>query len=206
MKWIGITGGIATGKSQVATFIREKGFVVLDADSIARNALSPDTEVYSKVLSEFGNQVLAPDGIQVDREILANIVFKNKERLSLLESLIHPFVKEYVEKEKERLKSDGHSILFYDVPLLFEKNMEKDFDTIILVAASEINQVERMKKRNQWSEPQISLRIKSQMPLSDKIQKSNFVIHNEGSLESLKEKVSQVLGRLAKPSINNSGL
>ncbi len=196
MKWIGLTGGLGTGKSTVAKILREFGCVVLDADRMAADVITSGTTGLRSVVQRFGNDFLLSNG-QLDRKKMSREVFGNPEALSDLEAIIHPLVKVEVERHKELEKRKGSDLLFYDVPLLYEKNIS-GFDAVVVVASSYENQKLRIRQRNPWSEDEINNRLKSQLPLSQKIQKANYVIFNDGTLENLKIEVEKLLATLKK--------
>ncbi len=196
MKWIGLTGGLGTGKSTVAKVLREHSCVVLDADRMAADVIAPGTAGLRSVVQRFGNDFLLSDG-QLDREKMSREVFGNPEALLDLEAIIHPLVKAEVERHKELEKRKGSDLIFYDVPLLYEKNIS-GFDAVVVVASSYENQKLRIRQRNTWSEDEINNRLKSQLPLSQKIQKANYVIFNDGTLENLKIEVEKLLATLKK--------
>ncbi len=195
MKWIGLTGGIASGKSTVAGLLESLGFQVVNADKLAHQALDRGTNVYDEVVKLFGNSILDSKK-EVDRKKLGSIVFTDKNKLILLEKLIHPFVQEKARGERLRIEKQGAKFAFYDVPLLFEKNLEGQFDQIVVVACDENLQCERLKKRNGLNEAEINARLASQIPLSEKTKKTKFVIHNNSSIEELKNETEKVLKKL----------
>ncbi len=196
MKWIGLTGGLGTGKSTVAKVLREHSCVVLDADRMAADVIAPGTAGLRSVVQRFGSDFLLSDG-QLDREKMSREVFGNSEALLDLEAIIHPLVKAEVERHKELEKRKGSDLIFYDVPLLYEKNIS-GFDAVVVVASSYENQKLRIRQRNTWPEDEINNRLKSQLPLSQKIQKANYVIFNDGTLENLKIEVEKLLATLKK--------
>lgn len=192
MKWIGLTGGIASGKSTVAKILREQGYPVVDADILAREAVKPNSSGYQEVLSQFGNEILNPQG-EIDRQKLGQIVFSDLEKLSQLEAIIHPIVRGLQNKKRHELDQKGVEYAFYDVPLLFEKNLNDQFDHVVVVFGSRAHQVERMKDRDGLSLEEIEDRLKSQIPLEEKKLKADFVVNNEGDLSDLKKEVLRVL-------------
>lgn len=199
MKWIGITGSIGTGKSSVAKVLRELGYQVLDADELAKKQLEIGESGYLKVLESFGKQLLNSDKT-IDRSKLAKIVFNNRNELLKLENIIHPLIQKQIQIIKNESEKNGEKILFYDVPLLFEKNMENLFDEIILVVAENEVQLQRIQKRNNWTEEEIKKRLESQMPLAQKKLKSKFIIENNGSQNDLRDQVLGVLPQILKPN------
>lgn len=194
MKWIGLTGGLGTGKSTVAKILRQLGHVVIDADSIAGQVIAPGSPGLRSVAQKFGPDFLLPTG-QLDRARLGQEVFSRPRALADLENIIHPLVKVETQLQKEAAFKNGAKIAFYDVPLLFEKNIS-GFDAIVVVTTSEANQKIRVAQRNTWSEAEINNRLKSQLPLSLKIQKADHVIQNDGSLQALETAVKDLLKKL----------
>lgn len=184
MRWIGLTGGIASGKSTVAAILRSRGFSVVDADELARRAVTKDSVGLKSIVKKFGSEILTKDG-EMNRTLVGQKVFADKKALLDLENIVHPIVRDLAEEERQKLKKQNAEIAFYDVPLLFEKKMEKNFDAILLVVAEESHQVERIKKRDSLSEEEIFRRLGAQIPLKDKINKADFIIHNTGSLDDL---------------------
>lgn len=197
MKWIGITGSIGTGKSTVSQIIREMGFEVLDADKIALEQLKKGSSAYPQIVKLFGQEILSSDN-EIDRKKLAQKVFGNHENLTKLEQIIHPLVQSDVEAKKNIFKSRGDKIAFYDVPLLFEKNLQTRFDAVLLVACDQDIQIERIKKRNSWSDEEIMKRLNSQMPLKDKIKLSTHILFNNADLQSLKNTTIDLVNKLLK--------
>ncbi|MGZ5278560.1 MAG: dephospho-CoA kinase [Pseudobdellovibrionaceae bacterium] len=195
MKWFGLTGGIASGKSSVSQILKDEGFAVVDADMIARQVVETGSAGLKAVVDQFGAGVLRPDG-SLDRKVLGQMVFGSPEKLLQLENILHPLVRQETLKQRQSLQSAGHAFTFYDVPLLFEKRMQKDFDGILVVAASEQLQCQRMKMRDQLSDSEIQSRLQAQLPLTEKIKQATWVIHNNGSLQDLKKATLQVLEKI----------
>jgi dephospho-CoA kinase len=195
--WIGLTGGIASGKSQVSKILRAKGYPVIDADEISRNLSKKDTAGYLQIVSEFGQDLLDSNQ-DIDRVRLGQLVFSDKTKLVKLENILHPLVRQEVEKQKQEYLSQGKSVVFYDVPLLFEKNMQNDFDWIVLVATHPENQIQRLCRRNCLSQAEAQLRIQAQRPMSEKIKLANWIIENNSTLEDLNEQVEKCLQALKK--------
>ncbi len=194
MKWIGLTGGLGTGKSTVAKLLREQGYVVLDADKLAGQVIAQGTPGLKSVIQRFGKDFLLENG-ELNREKMSQEVFLNSTSLRDLENIIHPLVKVEVLRQKEIERSKGSKLVFYDVPLLFEKNIS-DFDAVVVVACSEENQRAQIQKRNNWSENEINNRLKNQWPLSHKIQKADYVIYNNGTFEDLNLEVIKIVTNL----------
>ena len=185
MKWVGLTGGIASGKSTVAEILRNLGYVVIDADIQSRLASQPGTPGFKEIVQTFGEEILSSGG-EIDRRKLGMIVFSDKKKRDQLESILHPRIQDSVRKEKARLSKEGIHLAFYDIPLLFEKNLEKQFDLTVLVLATPGKQVERMRTRNSLTEDEIRLRLNSQLPMFEKEKRADVIISNNGSLEELR--------------------
>lgn len=191
MLWVGLTGCMGCGKSTVGDYYKSLGYPVISADEVVKN-LYKEKEILLEIIKAFD---LDPGLKSKDLiNLLSKTVFKDKEKLSILESILHPKVKERVIELRKNLKT---KVAFYDVPLLFEKNMERSFDYIITVGSSKEIQKERIKKRNKkWSEAEIDDRIKNQLSIEYKRVNSDFYISNDSSLDDLKIKSKKVLDRL----------
>lgn len=195
MKWIGLTGGIATGKSAVAEIFRNKGIEVIDADPIAHQALVASSPVFGSIVQTFGQDVVSSNG-SIDRQKLGAKIFADSALRLKLDAIVHPFVRTQVALLKQKLVDQGCSLAVYDVPLLFEKNMQKSFDKIIVVTCDPLLQKQRLMKRNGLSEQEALQRIGSQLPMAEKIRQADFVVENNGSLEDLKNAVQKILVQL----------
>ena len=188
---IGITGSIATGKTYVEKIIKDKGYRVIDADVIAHQALYRNTEVYQKTVVAFGDGILNKNQ-SINRNKLGRIVFQNPDKKRLLENLIHPFV---INKMRQKIAQTKKKELFFiSVPLLYEANIEKMFDFIIVVYTSEEKQLERLINRDKIDKKLALLKIASQLPLEIKKQKAHFIIDNEiDGQEQLNKKIDKIL-------------
>ena len=191
MKKIAITGNIAAGKTTVENIIKDNGYKVIDADKICHDALENDKNIISEIKNIFKNFDITDNNGNLDRIKIGNIVFKNIEYKKQLEEILHPFVKEKINIFFEQ--NINEIFVFASIPLLFETHMENNFDKIIFVAADENIRLERIIKRNNCTQTQALARIKSQMLQDKKIELSDFVINNNGSLEVLQANTNQVL-------------
>lgn len=191
MRWIGLTGGLGSGKSTVSQILTRLGAAVIDADAVVRALTDRGGAAVDAVIGEFGNAIKQPDG-SIDRKALAGLVFGNPERLSKLESILHPLVRQEVARQRAALASRGLKYAVYDVPLLFEKNMQSDFDLVVVVNSSLEQQRERVLARNQWSEDEFNRRMASQWPLTTKVSRANVVLNNTGSLRQLEQEVAKL--------------
>lgn len=195
MKWIGLTGGIASGKSTAARILREMGHSVVDADALARLVVAKNGPAYREVLSVFGPDFVDGNG-DLDRKKLGQIVFAEKKKRVQLEQIVHPKVKSLALLEKSRLETEGKNIAFYDVPLLYEKNLEAEFDAVLLIYAPESIQIERMMIRNGYSESEARERMQAQIPIEQKLLRSPHVVMNTGKIEDLKMEIKKILGEI----------
>ncbi len=192
MKWIGLTGGIASGKSTVAQELRAHGIPVIDADEIAKQVVAPGSSGLKSVVEEFGIEVLNESGA-LDRRKLGQIVFTHPECLKRLEAILHPLVRGEAHRRREQLKFQGEALAIYDIPLLFETRAEKDFDKIIVVSCTKEQQAERLRRRNSLSDGEIEERISSQLPLKTKEEGADFVIYNDRDKQHLKKEIDRLL-------------
>ncbi len=203
LKWYGLTGGIATGKSTVARLLQGRGFPVIDADQIAHQLTEKNQLGYNQIVKDFGRGILDADQ-NIDRKKLAQIIFNNSTKKDKLESILHPLIQQKVQSLKSDYKAKNFLMCFYDVPLLFEKKIETQFDAVILVYAQPEVQLQRLMARNQLTRAEAESRIKNQSPMPDKIKKSHFCLDNSTDVGDLETQVETLCAVLA--SQNNSSL
>jgi len=173
---IGLTGGVATGKSTVAAMFARCGAMVIDADVLARQVVEPDKPAWREIVKTFGKAVLNPDRT-LNRQQLGSIVFASPAKRKQLECIIHPRVaREQQRLTREAARNNPHPIVIYDVPLLFEAGIDKRVDITIVVTADRDTQIARLNKRNGLSRAEALRRIKSQMPLAQKRRQADHVI------------------------------
>ncbi|MEI7974160.1 MAG: dephospho-CoA kinase [Bdellovibrio sp.] len=190
--WIGLTGGIASGKSTVAEILRAQGCPVIDADALARLVVSPGSEALALIEKKFGSEFLDSEG-SLNREKMGSLIFSDPQARQQLECIVHPWVQKECQRLKQVYLAQGAVLIFYDVPLLFEKQMQDQFDSVVLVSAREDLQRQRLKLRSNLQENEISNRLAAQMLLSAKEATADFVIPNNTTLEDLKTKTLEVL-------------
>ena len=190
---LGITGGIATGKTAVSNILQEMGFDIIDMDIISRKVIELP-EVIKMLTKEFGTDILTNGSI--DRKKLRNAVFDSSEKVKKLNSIMHPAIIKISKEKIEHFKSMKKKLIVVVIPLLFEVNLEYLVDKILLVAASREKQTERIIKRDNTNKTDAENIINSQMPLDEKRKKSDFIIENNGSLSELREKVLEFLNNL----------
>lgn len=194
---IGLTGGIATGKTAVAQMFEEKGAKVISADEIAHELLKSGTAVREEVIKEFGKTIQKKDG-SIERQRLAEIVFCNPQKKTRLESFIHPPVIKKLKEEIKRFRSEGEGVLILEVPLLIESSSLRLVEKVLVVAAEQGTQIKRLEKRYGLERDEAMLRIKSQLPVSEKIKYANWVINTEGTLSDTKRQVDKVWNSIQK--------
>jgi dephospho-CoA kinase len=196
MKWVGLTGGLGTGKSTVSQMLVKRGIPVIDADRIAREVVEPGGPALPGIIQAFGPGILQPDG-SLDRVSVARLVFGNPAKLAQLETLIHPFVQREMQAQKKQLKDAGHLWAVYDVPLLFEKNLRSQFDYVIVVSVTDAEtQMSRLRARNGWNDEEIQKRLSSQLRIAEKAAQADFVIYNDADLSALEKKVDTMVQML----------
>lgn len=189
---VGLTGGIASGKSTVSNLFRKYGIEIVDADKVAKE-VSEKKESIEKISNIFGKDILDSDG-KIIREKLREKAFKNRELLQELNKIIHPQVMKYFKRKKEENSKD--EILIFDIPLLYEAKMEYLCDKIIVVGVDVQKQIRRVVARDGSSEELAKKIIFNQMPLDEKIKKADIVIMNDGTLDELEEKVMKIYREL----------
>lgn len=192
---IGLTGGIATGKSTVSQIVKDRGYPVICADKIAADVVKKGRPAYRKVVALFGRDIIRKDG-ELDRKKIARRVFKDARLKQKLEAIIHPEVANQINDHIRRLRGQNVPLIFLDVPLLFEAGMEALCNKTICIASTQHLQIERLKKYRGMTHAHALDRIRSQMPLEHKIQKADFVIWNNKSKTELKEETDKLLKKL----------
>nr|WP_309099702.1 dephospho-CoA kinase [Fredinandcohnia onubensis] len=188
---IGLTGGIASGKSTVSQMFKEAGIVVVDADVIARKVVEVGEEAYEQIVQSFGKDILLPDET-IDRQKLGSVVFFDEEKRLLLNSIVHPAVRKQMLKEKEEHLNNGEETVILDIPLLFESKLTALVDRTLLVYVDYETQLARLMNRNNLTKGEAEARIQSQMPLKDKIQLADAVIDNNNTIEATKEQLYEI--------------
>ena len=195
---IGLTGGIATGKSTVSKLLSQKGFCIIDADKIARIVVEKGKPAYFKIINYFSKDILFKNS-DIDRKALGKVIFNDESSRQALNNIVHPYVFEEMKEQIEYL-SLNNKIIFLDVPLLFEqydlwKEYSVEFDEIWLVYCNKDIQIERLMDRDNISKSQAMKRIDSQMSLDEKRRMSSKIINNSQDIIYLKEQVDELLKR-----------
>lgn len=193
---VGLTGGVATGKSTVAKMFKQCGAVVIDADELAHEVVKPGKPAWREIVGLFGKAVLNQDR-SLNRQALGSIVFRNPKKRRQLEHIIHPRVaREQATLTKLAVQKNPHAVVIYDVPLLFEAQIDKRVDRTIVIIADRETQIARLKKRNGLSRAEAIRRINSQMPLAKKVQHADHVLNGTLPRPSLRRQVVRLLKNL----------
>ena len=189
---IGLTGGIASGKSTIANMLKNEGITVIDADVESRLAVEQGEEAYDHIVNHFSKSILLEDG-SINRAKLGEIIFNNKEERMKLNEIVHPAVRKRMLQKKESAENNGEAIIIMDIPLLFESKFTELVDKTLLVFVDEDIQLQRLMERNHYSKQEALARIHSQMPLAEKKRLADVVIDNNGSLEQTELQLKNVL-------------
>ncbi|MGT2895636.1 dephospho-CoA kinase [Streptococcus entericus] len=193
---IGLTGGIASGKSTVSAYLRRQGVAVVDADQLVHNLQAKGGKLYQALVNHFGSGILRSDG-ELDRPKLAELIFSSPEQLATSSELQDEIIRQALVEEKARLAA-LHDVVVLDIPLLFEKGYASWCDEVWLVAVDEETQLQRLMARNGYTLAQAQTRLQSQMSLAEKQTRADRVIDNTGDLSATYAQVDQLLQALAK--------
>ena len=189
---IGLTGGIASGKSTVSNLLKEMDIPVIDADVEARLAVEKGEPAYLKIIKEFGPEILLPTE-EIDRQKLGSIIFHHDDKRQLLNEIVHPDVRNRMKKQIKEANERGIATIVLDIPLLFESKLTYMADKTLLVFVDRNVQLKRLMERNNLSLEDAKARINSQMSLSEKVKLADAVIDNNGSLTETKTQLLEVL-------------
>lgn len=188
-KRVGLTGGIATGKSSVSAILAELGAVIIDADALAREVVEKGTPGLDAVVTEFGTGLLTPDG-DLDRPAMGALVFSDVDARKRLEAIVHPLVFERIIDLETH--APAGALVVHDIPLLAESGRADTFDAVIVVHAPEDVQIERMVRDRGWTEDEARARIAAQAAAEDRLSIATYVIDNTGTIEDLRRRVTEV--------------
>lgn len=189
---VGLTGGIASGKSAVSRYLSELGAWVVDADAVAHDVIAPDGSAYDGVVERFGKQILDPDG-RIDRDLLGQIVFGDPQAMADLNAIVHPKIHaESTRRLVEGAAESGAAIAIYDAALLVETGIHDRFERLIVVACDRETQIERLADRDGYSRAKAEARIDAQLPLEEKVAQADFVIDTDTTLERTRQETARV--------------
>jgi dephospho-CoA kinase len=194
MKTFGLTGGVGMGKSTAAEFLRARGAQVVDTDELARQLVQPGEAALAEIQNVFGKKIISAGG-RLRRDELARIVFADSAARKKLEEILHPKIRERWLAQMESWRRENHPLAVVVIPLLFETQAGSQFDKIICVACSAANRQKRLLERG-WTPEQIRQRIAAQMPVDEKIARSDFVVWTDGDLESHSAQLDLILAGL----------
>lgn len=190
-KVIGLTGGIASGKSTVSELLTAHGFKVVDADIASRQAVEKGTEGLARVKEMFGDEAIDEDG-NMNRSYVGEVIFNQPEKRLILNEIVHPIVRDIMEKEKEEYLEQGYNVIM-DIPLLFENDLQETVDEVWLVYTSESIQIDRLMERNDLSMEEAKARVYSQISIDKKRRMADHVIDNRDTKLELKQNLENLL-------------
>lgn len=190
-KIIGLTGGIATGKSTVSELLTAYGFKVVDADVASRKAVKKGSKGLDQIREKFGQEAIDDNG-EMNRKYVGELVFNNPEQRIELNKIVHPIVREIMEEEKNHYLNEGYNVIM-DIPLLFENDLQDTVDEVWVVYTSESVQIERLMERNDLSQEDAKARVYSQISIDKKSRMADHVIDNLGDKLELKQNLQQLL-------------
>lgn len=199
-KIIGITGGIASGKSTVTNYLRQKGYQIIDADQVVHELQAKGGKLYQALVSWLGSAILNEAG-ELERPKLSQLIFSSQENLAKSSQLQNDIIRQELANRRDQLAKTEETF-FMDIPLLFEQDYADWFDEVWLVYVNPETQIKRLKARNGYSQEEAQQRLASQMKLEDKVPYTDFVIKNDGNLEELIEQIDKKLRRLRNDESN----
>ncbi|MBW8351182.1 dephospho-CoA kinase [Bacillus sp. IITD106] len=189
---IGLTGGIASGKSTVSNMLKERGFTILDADIAARVVVEPGQIAYKRIIESFGRDILNKDE-SINRSKLGSIIFNDAEKRKTLNSIVHPAVRECLNDWKNEAIKEGKKTIIYDIPLLYESNLTYLVEKVIVVFVNPDIQLKRLLNRNGLSEEEALARIRSQLPLNEKVERADAIIDNNGTIDETERQINELI-------------
>ncbi len=198
MLTVGVTGGVACGKTTVSKIFEKEGAYLIDADQIGRELTQPGTPAWKELIRVFGKEILQENGT-IHRSQLANLVFSNRRQRKRLNDLLHPRIQREMEKRAREIeRKDPNAIIIFDVPLLVETGLHRKMDRVIVVTSNEPLQIRRLQKRAGLREEEARRMLASQWDIEKKVKVADFVIRNEGSLQTIRRQVKIIFQELKK--------
>jgi len=196
MIWVGLTGGIASGKSTVSRFLRQSGAFIVDADEISHDLIKKGNKAYQSVLEAFGREILDSSG-EINRVKLGEIIFQDETRRQTLNQIVHPGVFERALSEREVIsRKDQKAVIVFDAALLIETDAYKEMDWLLLVYVDRVTQIDRLTQREGLTRTEAALRIDTQMPLDQKLPFADEVINNQEPISRVEEAVHKIYQKL----------
>lgn len=194
---LGLTGGIASGKSTVSNYLYEQGAVIVDADLAARQVVEPGAAGLAQLIAEFGQKIVDEAG-GLDRAVLGKIIFNDQKKRELVNQILHPLIKKEMLAQVKLAEHKGASLVILDIPLLFESHCEQYCDAVLVVDVTPEVQVQRLMERNNYSKAEALARISSQMDPSTRRRLADFIVDNNGSQAETFKQVEQILEEILK--------
>lgn len=189
-KIIGLTGGIASGKTTVSNYLKERGFTVLDADEYSRKTTAKNGPAIPAIIDAFGEDIVNADG-ELNRQKLGSIIFNDNDKRRQLNEIVHPLIREMMNADERKFIETGH--VFLDIPLLFENGLDARCDFTVTVFVERETQIARLMGRNDLTVAEAESRINSQMPLEEKARRSDYRLDNNGDLASLYVQIDKLI-------------
>ncbi|MED4530980.1 dephospho-CoA kinase [Metabacillus fastidiosus] len=189
---VGLTGGIASGKSTVSNMFKEKNITVVDADQIARDVVEIGEPAYNAIIQHFGKEILNNDET-INRAKLGSIIFQNEEERKILNNIVHPEVRKEMMRQTEIAKENKEEIVVLDIPLLYESNLTHLVHKTLLVYVDENVQVKRLMERNNYTYEEAKMRMEAQLSLKDKLKLADNVINNNGTIGETEEQLNELI-------------
>ena len=198
MRKVGLTGGIASGKSTVSGMFRELGVPVIDADMIAREVVAPGSRALEAIVDAFGAEILT-DEKSLNRARLGEIVFSDLSKKKVLEGILHPEIIAEQDRRLKDLEREGRTpVAIVDAAVMIESGSWKRFDSLVVVDCEESQQISRLRLRNGMNEDEAVRRVDAQMPLSEKVKYADYVIDNRGSIDDTRKQVEELMKLLSR--------
>ena len=193
---VGLTGGIGSGKSTASKFFEKLGAFILDADKEAKNLLEKNEIVQHEVISEFGTDIINTKG-KVDKNKLARVAFQDVDHQRRLNSVVHPYIYDLIDKTFDKVLNDGkYAVFIIDAAMIYESGYDIHLDYIIVITAQLKNRMERALARKTLTREEILKRIEFQWPEEEKVGMADFVIHNDGSEKELNDNIKSIIKKL----------
>lgn len=192
---LGLTGGIATGKSTADAFFQKKQIPVIDADEIAHHLYDKGKPAYQALVDEYGGQILN-SAEEIERQKLGEIVFSDQSKLKELNRLTHPLIYQEIDQVLAFYKEKKTPVVVLDAPVLYETRGEDRCNAVLVITMPEELQIKRLMERNGFSQQEARRRIQAQLPLKEKEAKANYLIHNTGTIKELEEKLTKLLQKI----------
>lgn len=192
---IGLTGGIGSGKSTVADLLASEGFLIVDADQVARDIVEPGQPALAELAEAFGQDILKPDGT-LDRAGLAAKAFVSEEQTALLNAITHPRIAEESARRFNEAEAQGAKVAVYDMPLLVEKGLDRKMDLVVVVDVDVEERVRRLVEKRGLTEDDVRRRIASQVPDDVRLKAADIVVDNNGTLEDLHAEASKLIAEI----------